>query len=65
MRIPLDRQQPTPLYQQIEAYLRQGILTGALPPETHLPPARQLAQDLGVSRITVENENIPKRGQAR
>lgn len=55
MRIPVDRQQSTPLYQQIELYLRQSIVAGTLPPEARLPAARQIAQDLGVSRITVEN----------
>jgi GntR family transcriptional regulator / MocR family aminotransferase len=55
MRIPLDRQSPTPLYQQIESYLRQGILSGSLPPEMRLPACRQLARDLGVNRLTVEN----------
>src|SRR5215212_61116 len=55
MRIPIDRQHATPLYQQIETYLRQSILAGTLPPDTRLPAARQVAQDLGVSRITVEN----------
>ena len=55
MRIPIDRQHDTPLYQQIETYLRQSIVAGALAPTTRLPAARQVAQDLGVSRITVEN----------
>jgi GntR family transcriptional regulator / MocR family aminotransferase len=55
MRIPLDRQSEVPLYQQIETYLRQGILSGSLAPETRLPASRQLAHDLGVNRITVEN----------
>ncbi|MGE5376804.1 MAG: PLP-dependent aminotransferase family protein [Bacteroidota bacterium] len=55
MRIPLDRQSETPLYQQIKVYLRQGILSGSLAPDTRLPASRQLAQDLGVNRITVEN----------
>src|SRR5512134_3207279 len=55
MRIPLDRQSTVPLYQQIEDYLRQGILTGSLAPDTRLPASRQLAHDLGVNRITVEN----------
>jgi GntR family transcriptional regulator/MocR family aminotransferase len=55
MRIPLDRQNSQPLYLQIENYLRQGILTGSLAPETRLPACRQLAHDLGVNRITVEN----------
>ena len=54
MRIPLDRQNPIPLYQQIETFLRQGILSGSLASETRLPATRQLARDLGVNRITVE-----------
>ena len=55
MRIPLDHQSTTPLYQQIEAFLRQGVLSGSLAPGTRLPAIRELARDLGVNRITVEN----------
>ncbi len=55
MRIPIDRESDIPLYQQIESFLRQGILTGSLAPETRLPATRQLARDLGINRITVEN----------
>jgi GntR family transcriptional regulator/MocR family aminotransferase len=55
MRIPLDRQSEIPLYRQIESFLRQSILSGGLPAETRLPAARQLARDLGVNRMTVEN----------
>jgi GntR family transcriptional regulator/MocR family aminotransferase len=55
MRIPLDRQSSVPLYQQIEDYLRQGIVSGSLAPNTRLPASRQLARDLGINRITVEN----------
>jgi GntR family transcriptional regulator / MocR family aminotransferase len=55
MRIPLDRQSAIPLYQQIKTYLRKGILSGSLAADTRLPASRQLAQDLGVNRITVEN----------
>jgi GntR family transcriptional regulator/MocR family aminotransferase len=55
MRIPLNRQSTVPLYQQIEAYLRQGILSGSLAADTRLPASRQLARDLGVNRLTVEN----------
>jgi len=54
MRIPLDRQSKVPLYQQIRSHLRQGILSGNMPPQTRLPASRQLAHDLGVNRITVE-----------
>jgi GntR family transcriptional regulator/MocR family aminotransferase len=55
MRIPLDHQSKIPLYKQIEHYLRQQILSGQLAPATRLPASRQLAQELGVSRITVNN----------
>jgi GntR family transcriptional regulator/MocR family aminotransferase len=55
MRILLDRQSAVPLYQQIKDHFRQGILSGSLPPDTRLPACRQLARDLGVNRITVEN----------
>src|SRR5690349_165317 len=55
MRIPLDRQSEVPLYQQIETYLRKGILSGSLAADTRLPASRQMARDLGVNRITVEN----------
>lgn len=55
MRIPLDQQSAVPLYQQIERYLRQSILSGDLLPETRLPSTRRLAESLGVSRITVAN----------
>jgi GntR family transcriptional regulator/MocR family aminotransferase len=54
MRFSFDRQSSVPLYQQIVAYMRQGILSGSLAPETRLPAIRQLAADLGVNRITVE-----------
>lgn len=55
MRIPLDRQSEIPLYRQIKDYLQQGILSGSLAADTRLPASRQLARDLGVNRITVEN----------
>lgn len=54
MRIPLDRQAPTPLYWQIKSYLRQSILSGSLPAGARLPASRALARDLGVNRITVQ-----------
>jgi GntR family transcriptional regulator/MocR family aminotransferase len=54
MHIPLDRQNTVPLYQQIVGFLREGIQNGALLPDTRLPSTRQLSQDLGVNRITVE-----------
>ncbi|NIM93359.1 MAG: aminotransferase class I/II-fold pyridoxal phosphate-dependent enzyme [Anaerolineales bacterium] len=55
MRIPLDRKGPTPLYRQIQSFLREQIRTGHLIPESRLPASRLLAESLGVSRITVVN----------
>ena len=55
MRIPINRQSKTPLYQQIQNHLRDQILSGQLQPETRLPATRKLAQALGLSRITVQN----------
>jgi len=42
-----------PLYKQIGDGLRREIAAGATPAGTRLPSSRQLAKDLGVSRITV------------
>lgn len=55
MRISIDRQSEIPLYQQIGTYLRDAILSGSLTADTRLPACRQLANDLGVNRTTVEN----------
>lgn len=55
MRIPIDRQSAIPIYKQIERYLRESILSGSLAQETRLPATRQLARDLGISRVTVEH----------
>lgn len=55
MRIPIDRDSSVPLYRQIERTLREAIRSGALAADTRLPATRQLAEELGVSRITVKN----------
>jgi GntR family transcriptional regulator / MocR family aminotransferase len=55
LHIPLDRQSGTPLYQQIQDYLREHILSGQLSEGTRLPATRKLARQLGISRITVQN----------
>ncbi|NIK67252.1 PLP-dependent aminotransferase family protein [Paenibacillus sp. BK720] len=48
-----DRQDKTPLYQQIANYLEQRISLGELPPGSQLPSERKLAGQLGVNRSTI------------
>lgn len=55
MRIPLDRESLTPLYRQIEGFLKEEIISGGLQVDTKLPSTRELASNLGVNRITVSN----------
>ena len=54
MRIPLDREDETPIYKQIELFFRKGILSGSLKPGMRLPASRALGADLGVNRLTIE-----------
>jgi len=41
------------MYRQLEGQLRAAILDGLLPPGTRLPSVRELAQQLGVARVTI------------
>ena len=45
----------TPLYLQIRERVKQDVAEGRLKPGQRLPSSRQLARDLGVSRITTAN----------
>jgi GntR family transcriptional regulator len=49
----LDPSSSLPLYQQLQRALREAIDTKVLAPEDALPSERQLAAELGISRITV------------
>lgn len=73
LTIPLQLESKTPIYIQIYDYMKQEILKGTLPAGTRLPSHRNLALQLGVSRITVESayqqlsaegyvDSKPKRG---
>ena len=53
--LQLRRDQPAPLYRQLETELRRLILAGDLSAGLRLPSSRQLALDLGISRLTVKN----------
>jgi GntR family transcriptional regulator len=49
----LDEKSDLPLYQQLQRALRHAIESRVLGPDDALPPERDLASDLNVSRITV------------
>ena len=51
----LDRAAEQPLYRQLDSQLRAAVLSGRLAPGTRLPATRQLARDLDISRLTVQN----------
>ena len=51
--LPLDRGAASPLHRQLCDALREAILGGLLRPGQRCPSTRALAEDLGVSRLTV------------
>lgn len=44
---------PAPLYMQLQKVLRDAILSRVISPEAAIPPERDLAEEFGVSRLTV------------
>ena len=50
---PLDDEHTLPLYQQLQRRLRDAIENRIVGPDDALPPERELAEELAVSRITV------------
>lgn len=55
MQIELDRSRHEPLYVQLADHIQERIRSNALPPGTRLPTVRHLAQQLGVTRLTVHS----------
>ena len=55
MELILRRDSDLPLYRQIVNQIRDLILSGALSPGYRLPPVRQLAADLRLTRLTVHS----------
>jgi GntR family transcriptional regulator/MocR family aminotransferase len=49
-----DADAGTPLYRQVYLQLRDRMQRGALLPGQRIPSSRDLAQDLGVARNTIE-----------
>jgi len=56
--MPLTSIEPSRLYRQIAEQLRTMIVSGEYAPGTRLPPERELAQQLGVSRPSVREALI-------
>jgi GntR family transcriptional regulator len=52
--VTLDRRAPNPLYLQLEEQIAALVAGESLLPGTTLPPERQLAEALGISRGTVQ-----------
>jgi GntR family transcriptional regulator len=53
IRVKIDRDEPTELYEQVAAEIRRAIADGEAGPGDRLPPARDLAAVLGVNTNTV------------
>src|SRR6266508_3532361 len=52
-RVKVDRDEPTDLHEQVAGEIRRAIAEGEAKPGERLPPARDLAAELGVNRNTV------------
>jgi GntR family transcriptional regulator len=50
--LALDKASPVPLYHQLAEAIRERVRLGALPPGDRLPPERELAEKVGISRMT-------------
>jgi DNA-binding transcriptional MocR family regulator len=55
LSIKLDRTSKLALYQQVAEQIKTHIGDGRLPAGAQLPTIRQLAADLGVTRLTIQN----------
>ena len=55
LKIALDRNSQEPIYRQLIRQIRLQVDSGMLPAGTRLPASRDLARQLGISRISVVN----------
>jgi GntR family transcriptional regulator len=53
LKVKIDKQEPTELFEQVAAEIRRAIADGEAKPGERLPPARDLASVLGVNTNTV------------
>ncbi|MEZ4582691.1 MAG: GntR family transcriptional regulator [Caldilineaceae bacterium] len=62
--LTLDREGDAALYRQIAEQIKDRISDGRLPAGTRLPTVRQLATDVGVTRLTIQNVTVSCRAAA-
>jgi 2-aminoadipate transaminase len=55
VQISINRNSSQPLYAQLAQDIQRRIRSGALPPGARLPTVRALAQQLGVTRLTIHS----------
>ena len=55
MKWQIDKKRKEPVYEQLYREIRGGIVSGTLSSGTKLPSKRLLAEELGISIITVEH----------
>src|SRR5579859_209494 len=55
LAIPLNKAAEEPIYRQVMRAIQEQIAQGSLQPGDRLPPSRDLADTLGISRISVVN----------
>ncbi len=55
MQLQIERRGERPLYLQVVEQIQERIRSGALPSGSRLPPIRQLANELGLTRLTIHN----------
>jgi DNA-binding transcriptional MocR family regulator len=55
MQLHIERRSQRPLYLQLVEQIQERIRSGALPAGSRLPPIRQLAAELSLTRLTVHN----------
>jgi DNA-binding transcriptional regulator YhcF (GntR family) len=53
--IQISRAKKQSLYRQIAENIKEQIRDGRLPANTRLPTVRHFAQELGVTRLTIQN----------
>jgi GntR family transcriptional regulator len=53
LKVKIDRQEPTELFEQVAAEIRRAIADGEAKPGERLPPAKDLAAILDVNTNTV------------